>query len=359
MKGIKSLLSDNTKFTPLNIDQNKWLNYIVHLEKKLKKHFKTLEKDNKISEDKFKSICPIGTRPGILYGQPKVHKTVINNIPQFRSILSAINTLVYKLAKYLVPILSPLTVNDYTVKDYLTFAKEVINFDHNLFMASLDVESLFTNIPIDETIKNAVDDLFSSNMYRGKLSKSEFYYLLKLATSESSFIFDNILYKQIDGDAMGSPLGPTLANAFLCHYGKLWLDNCPPELKPVVYRRYVDYMFVKPKDHLLLFAKYMNTRHKNLKFTFDFEQNNSFSFLDVKITRGSNRFSTSVFRKATFSGVFTNFDSFIFEFYKADLIFTLLFRCFTICSDMQSFHLEVEQLRQIFECNNYSVALID
>ena len=71
----------------------------------------------------------------------------------------------------------------------------------------------------------------------------------------------------------------------------------------------------------------MNTRHKNLKFTFDFEQNNSFSFLDVKITRGSDGFSTSVFHKATFSGVFTNFDSFIFESYKTNLIFTLLFCC--------------------------------
>ena len=185
LKGIKSLLSDNTKFIPLNIDQNKWLNYIVNLEKKLKEHFKTLERDNKISEDEFKSICPIGTRPGILYGQPKVHKTVINNIPQFRPILSAINTPVYKLAKYLVPILSPLTVDDYTVKDSFTFAKEVINFDHNLFMASLDVESLFTNILVNETIKNAVDDLFSSNMYQRKLSKSELYYFLKLATSDS------------------------------------------------------------------------------------------------------------------------------------------------------------------------------
>ena len=64
-----------------------------------------------------------------------------------------------------MPILLPLTVNDYTVKDTFTFAKEVIDFDHNLFVASLDVESLFTNIPVDETIKNAVDDLFSSNMY--------------------------------------------------------------------------------------------------------------------------------------------------------------------------------------------------
>ena len=65
--------------------------YNVNLEKKLKEHFKTLEKDNKISEDEFKRICPIGTRPGILYGQPKVHKTVINNVSQFRSILSAIH----------------------------------------------------------------------------------------------------------------------------------------------------------------------------------------------------------------------------------------------------------------------------
>ena len=146
-----------------------------------------------------------------MYGQPKVYEIVINNITQFRPILSAINTPIYKLVKYLVPILSPLRVDDYTVKDSFTFAKDVINFDHNRFMASQDVESLFTNIPVDETIKNAVDDLFSSNMYQGKLSKSELYYLLKLATSESSFIFDNILYKQIDGVTMGSPLGPSLA----------------------------------------------------------------------------------------------------------------------------------------------------
>ena len=131
-------------------------------------------------------------------------------------------------------------------------------------------------------------------------------------------------------------------------------NNKKSAFKPAVYRRYVDDIFVlfKSKDHLLLFAKYMNTRHKSFKFTFDFEQNNRFSFLDVKITRGSNGFSTSVFRKAMFSGVFTNFDSFIFESYKTGLIFTLVYHCFTICSDIQSFHLEVEQLRQIFKCNN-------
>ena len=85
--------------------------------------------------------------PWYFVSSTKVHKTVINNTPQFRPILSAINTPVDKLAKYLVLNLPPLPVNDYTVKDSFTFAKEIINFDHNLFMASLDVESLFTKIP--------------------------------------------------------------------------------------------------------------------------------------------------------------------------------------------------------------------
>ena len=122
---LKQIL-DNTKFILLNIDQSKWLIYMVNLEKKLKEHFKTLDRDNKISEVEFKSICPIGTRPGIFYDQPKVHKTVINNIPQFRPILSTINTPVYKLAKYLIPILSPLTVNDYTVKNFLLLIKRLL-----------------------------------------------------------------------------------------------------------------------------------------------------------------------------------------------------------------------------------------
>ena len=108
------------------------------------------------------------------------------------------------------------------MKDSFDFVEEVVNYDDNLYVASLDVKSLFTNIPLDETVKNCVNDLFSNNFYSGKLSRKD---LFKLATTESSFIFDNKLYKQIDGVAMGSPLGPTLANAFVCHYEKIWLNE--------------------------------------------------------------------------------------------------------------------------------------
>ena len=72
--------------------------------------------------------------------------------------------------------------------------------------------------------------------------------MLKLATTESSFTFDNKLYKQIDGVAMGSPFGPSLANAFLCHYEKIWLNEGPSEFKPVVYSRYVDDIIVLLKS---------------------------------------------------------------------------------------------------------------
>ena len=140
LEGIKSLLSDSSKFMHVPIDEGKWINYIavLNLESKLKDCFKVLKNQEKISEKEFDSIYPVGTTPRILYSNPKVHKTVVNNTPKFRLILSAINTLKYLFAKYLNPILSQLTTNEFTVKNSFNFTEEVVNYDHKLYMASLD-----------------------------------------------------------------------------------------------------------------------------------------------------------------------------------------------------------------------------
>ena len=111
-------------------------------------------------------------------------------------------------------------------------------------MASLDVDSLFTNIPLDETINIRKESIFNESDTVEGLNKSKFKELLSLATKESYFIFNELLYKQIDDVAIGSPLGPILANEFLCFYEKKWLEQCPEEFKPVYYRRYVDDIFV-------------------------------------------------------------------------------------------------------------------
>ena len=96
--------------------------------------------------------------------------------------------------------------------------------------------------------------------------------------------------------------------------------------------------FFRLLEHVESFRDSMSSRHPNINFTFEKEQDNTFPFLDVKITREESRFVTSVYRKPTFSGVYTNFTSFIPMTYKFGLIFTLLFRCFTLVSDFSKFH---------------------
>ena len=82
--------------------------------------------------------------------------------PPFRLILSALQTPIYNLAKYLVPILNPLTKNVYTVKNSFQFAEEIREQDPTLTMGSLDVDSLLTNIPLNETIDICVNQLFEN-----------------------------------------------------------------------------------------------------------------------------------------------------------------------------------------------------
>ena len=103
----------------------------------------------------------------------------------------------------------------------------------------------------------------------------------------------------------------------------------------------------------------MNTKHQNIKFTFEHEHNNSFSFLDVKISQESNRLTTSIYKKYTFSGVFTNFKSFISTVYKFGLVYTLLHCCFNITSSYEKFYNKINALKQIFKLNGYPIQFID
>ena len=81
-------------------------------------------------------------------------------------------------------------------------------------MAILDVKSLFTNIPLNEVIDICIDDLFYDTNTIQNLDRNDMKELSTLAAYESFFIFDQVMYRQIDGVAMGSPWGSILANAF-------------------------------------------------------------------------------------------------------------------------------------------------
>ena len=134
---------------------------------------------------------------------------------------------------------------------------------------------------------------------------------------DSFFIFNGTYYKQVDGVAMGSPLGPTLANIFLCHWEEIWIKKCPKQFKPEYYNRFMDdtFLLFSSENHVKKFHKYINTRHKNMTFTFEVEKNNKLAFLDVLVTRDVT-FVTSLYRKPTFSGLYSNFESFMPDSYK-------------------------------------------
>ena len=296
-----------------------------------------------------------------MYGLPKIHR---ESTP-LRPILSANNTPSYNLSKFLVSKLTSLTTNEYTLKNSYEFSEYIktLRNANRLTMCSFDVESLFTNIPLNETIDIIIYQLYPNpdSLYDG-FNKNQFKRLLQLATQTSNFIFNDTLYEQIDGVAMGSPCGPTLANAFLCYHEKIWLNECPENIKPISYKRYVDDTFLIFRDpsHVDQFLDYLNNKHPNIKFTKELEHECSLSFLDVQVKKNleTGHFETSIYRKPTFTGMGSNFFSCEPLIYKINAIKTLIYRNYNICSSYMNFHIENNFLINFFYNNSFPKQIV-
>ena len=154
---------------------------------------------------------------------------------------------------------------------------------------------------------------------------------------------------------MGTPCGPTLANTFLCFHEQQWLNNCPQEFKPKVYKRYLDdtFLLFENADQVDKFLQYLNAQHPNIKFTKEMEREGSLSFLDILITKDDNKFVTSVFRKKTFTGLGMHFLSFEPLIYKINAIRTLIYRAYHLSSKYLTFHLEINFLHTFFHNNGF------
>ena len=136
-----------------------------------------------------------------------------------------------------------------------------------------------------------------------KITSNNFWNWLPKELSFS--LITNCTHKKTVSPCEAHALAPTFAYLFLCHHEKLWLDNCPSEFKPVLYRRYVDdtfLLFTRP-HHVQLFLNYLNSQHPNIEFTAEIEENSKLSFLDATVSKDHGMFVTSVYRKSTFTGL--------------------------------------------------------
>ena len=93
-------------------------------------------------------------------------------------------------------------------------------------MDSLDVDLLFTNIPLNEIVDICINQLFENTDTVESFTKSELKRLLCLTTKDSHFICNGLIYKQTNDVAIGSLLGPFLANVFVSYHVENWLNSC-------------------------------------------------------------------------------------------------------------------------------------
>ena len=357
---MNKIISDRSKFKLISEPIHQ---FSLKMEDKINNFLRKLKKSAVISDDVYKRLFVSGSGPGTLYGLPKIHKPNFSTLFQFRPIFAAYNNPSFNIAKFLVPILAPLTRNEFTVDNTSSFIQDIstVSDANSYYMASFDIESLFTNIPLRETIDICLDALFRHSDSVMGFTRPLLKKLLELSVLNSFFMFDGSFYQQIEGLGMGLPLGPTFANIFMCFYEKVWLSDCPPHFKPIFYRRYIDdtFLLFRDKSHLPEFLNYLNAKHPNIKFTFECENNGTLSFLDTKISRENNNFVSSVYRKPTFTGLGLSFFSFCTFRFKINSIRTLLARAYAVSSNFTILHYEFVYLKDFFTKNGYPATLID
>ena len=180
LRHLETILSNHNKFEKVSI-KKRILNFSINHEKNINNYLKRLEKPGTLSSKQYEKIKAIGSRPGILYGLCKVHKAITDICLPFRLTLSAIGTPNYKPAKFLAPKLSSSTFNEFTVTDSFAFAEEIVHQDSKLSMVSLDVDSLLTNILLEDTINICTSLLYNEDLIE-RINNSEFKNLMSLAT---------------------------------------------------------------------------------------------------------------------------------------------------------------------------------
>ena len=124
----------------------------------MQRFLRALKNNGKIDKDVLSQIYPTGSQPARIYGLPKMHKIQSRNVvPPFRPIDSSLNTYNYQLATFLCSLLQPHLPSTYTVPGSFCLVQELTPIDvSNKYMVSVDVMSLFTNIPLNEYIDLAV-----------------------------------------------------------------------------------------------------------------------------------------------------------------------------------------------------------
>ena len=183
-----------------------------------------------------------------------------------------------------------------------------------------------TNVPLEETIELLADKAFINNRFNETChlnpNKLDLVNLLRGATKDQLFTFNSQLYEQTDGVAMGSPLGPPLANPFMHSIE----DTLEREGKmPKYYKRFVNNtQTVMPnKASADNFLDILNQCHSSIKFTMGTESIGMLPFLGTQLLNKHTHVETKVYVKPTNTGLLLHYKSHVNDRYKRGLLKTM------------------------------------
>ncbi|CAH8464949.1 unnamed protein product [Schistosoma rodhaini] len=301
-------------------------------------------------------LNPKSCNPCRFYGLPKIHK---DSIP-LRPVVDFTNSPTYNLAKYLARILKPYEkLINHGIKNSMEFKNiiDTIDIEEDEVMASFDVSSLFTNVPINralDIIYACLESDLDLNL-RCPLDPSEFIKCLELCLRSTLFIFRGDLYRQKEGIAMGSPVSPIVANLFMhsLETSAIARSVFPPK----VWLRYVDDIFVIIKQDYLeeLFAN-VNNISEQINLTKEIESvDHKLAFLDCMVERRLNnrKLKINVFRKSTHSERYLDFDSAHALCTKVTVVKNLINRSLKLVTDKEDQQYELNRILSTLRDNNY------
>ncbi|CAG9836786.1 unnamed protein product [Diabrotica balteata] len=309
-------------------------------------------KQSDLSDEVKKSIVPKNSICPRIYGLPKIHK---DNVP-LRPIVTTINSPTYKLAKYLSNQFKTYTgrTSSYVRNSthFITLISS-LTVDPQDILVSFDVSSLFTNIPIHDSLVVLRDHLTNDNK---SLVLAD---LAEKCLLSTYFSFRGNFYKQISGTPNGFSLSPVIADIFMEAFESLALESYP--LKPKVWFRYVDDTFIiwpHGQHTLSPFLDHLNSQHPSIKFTMEVENNRSLPFLDVLVTSKPNgRLGHSVYRKKTHTNRYLHASSHHHPAQKNSVINSLIHRAISI-SEPDNLREELGHLQKTLVANGYSKSTI-
>ena len=351
---LSTIFSDTSKFKKLEEDPtNTRLNT-------LQSYLCKLVNRGEITPEVYNEIRPQNAKIARAHGLPKVHKSY-ERIPPFRPIIDTTGSTHYGVGKYITDLLHPLTQNEYALKDSFdaveriqNIPRQFLNNDEYTFI-SLDVVSLFTNVPLDRTVNIILDRVYNKNLINTTLKKTTLKKLIKDTCQKTAFLYKNEVYEQRDGVSMGASLGPVLANIIMTECEQKVLPKLIKKGSIKFYARYVDdtLLLVKRSQIKTILDKF-NKFNKNLRFTVDCFDNIVPHFLDLEICPDG----IGVFRKKTHTGQYQHASSFTPWKWKTAWIRSMITRGKRICAK-NKLPTELKTIKQFASWNKYPRSVVN